>query len=154
MAERLNVTDRVIFAGQRHDVPAILKEANLSVLPSLSEGLSNSLLEAMAAGLPIVATDVGGNPGVVRDGETGILIPPRDPAALCRAMIQVLESPDLAKRFGKAGRERVIANFSLESMVRRTQDLYQELMQNRGKLCESHVQDLRAAEGVTHATQI
>lgn len=153
LAERLNVTDRVIFIGQRKDVPAILKEANLSVLPSLSEGLSNSLLEAMAAGLPIVATDVGGNPSVVRDGATGILIPARDPAALCRAMIQVLESPDLAKRFGKAGRERVIAHFSLESMVRRTQDLYQELMQNRGKLFENHVQDLRAAESVTHVTQ-
>jgi glycosyltransferase involved in cell wall biosynthesis len=101
------------------------------VLPSLSEGLSNVLLEAMTANLPIVATDVGGNPEVVEHGKTGLLIPPRNVDELTAAIIQILQCPDMASRFGDAGRARVVREFSLESMVRQTQDLYMALLEKR-----------------------
>ena len=79
-ARRCGIADRVAFAGFRMDVPRILSETTVSVLPTLSEGLSNTLLESMAAGVPVVATRVGGNPEIVRHGETGFLVPPRDPS--------------------------------------------------------------------------
>src|SRR6202011_4898704 len=88
-AEQLGVSDQVRFLGQVHDVPALLARASLFVLPSLTEGVSLTLLEAMARGLPVVATHVGGNPEVVADGETGLLTPPGDPAALAQAMLRL-----------------------------------------------------------------
>ncbi len=124
LSEQLGVSDRVIFAGERNDVPAILQEADLCVLPSLTEGLPNSLLEAMSARLPVVATNVGGIPEIVREGETGFLVPCRDPQALSTAMIKLIESPGLARQFGEAGYERVKTHFSLESTVRQTEELY------------------------------
>jgi len=131
LTQELGVAAHVIFAGERNDVSEILREVNISVLPSLSEGLSNSLLEAMAAGLPVVATNVGGNPEIVQDGKTGYLVPARDSHALGDEIIRVLESPDLAKRFGEAGYKRVAAHFSLTSTVRRTEDLYTALLEQR-----------------------
>src|SRR4029079_6539900 len=106
LTRQLNLSDKVIFTGERNDIPALLNEIDLSVLPSLSEGLSNSLLEAMAAGVPVIATNVGGNPEVVQDGRSGLLVPSRDANALAQAMIRILESPDLACRFGDAGYQR------------------------------------------------
>ena len=140
-ARSFNVENCVIFTGHRSDVPKLLEEVNLSVLPSLSEGLSNSLLEAMAAGLPVVATNVGGNPEIVQDGITGILVPARDPAALSAAMIRILQSPSLARQFGEAGRARVAAHFSLESTVRQTEDLYLNLLDDRAW---RHAREVRA----------
>jgi len=131
-AVRLGLGERVVFAGFRLDVPEILAEVAVSVLPSLSEGLSNVLLESMAAGAPVVATRVGGNPEVVEDGETGLLVPPRDPAALAQAICRLLDSPELASRFGQAGRERVIKRFSLERMVQATESLYLDLLNRAG----------------------
>ncbi len=128
---RLNLKHTVIFTGERHDVQRLLPEVNVSVLPSLSEGLSNSVLEAMAARLPVVATRVGGNPEIVENEKTGLLVPPRDAEALSNAIIRILESPDLAKRFGEAGRERVATRFSLEAMVRSTEDLYMSLVEEK-----------------------
>src|SRR5437016_7033103 len=141
-ARSFNVEDCVIFTGHRSDVPKLLEEVNLSVLPSLSEGLSNSLLEAMAAGLPVVATNVGGNPEIVQDGITGILVPPRDPAAMADAIIRVLEAPEMAKRFGLAGRERVMNHFSLETVIRRTSERYMMLLERRG-FVRNYVHDLQ-----------
>jgi glycosyltransferase involved in cell wall biosynthesis len=143
LADRRKLTGLVIFTGQRSDVPGILRESTLSVLPSLSESFSNSLLESMAAGLPVVATNVGGNPEIVQDGETGVLVPPRDPAAMAEAIIRVLEAPEMARRFGAAGRERVMKHFSLETVIRRTTDLYMVLLERRG-FVRKHVQDLQA----------
>jgi L-malate glycosyltransferase len=140
-ARSFNVQDRVIFTGQRNDVPKLLEEVDLSVLPSLSEGLSNSLLEAMAAGVPVVATNVGGNPEIIEDGRTGILVPARDPAALSAAMIRILESPSLARQFGEAGRARVTSHFSLESTVRQTEELYLSLLDDRAW---RHAREIRA----------
>ena len=129
LAREMNLGRHVIFTGERNDVAKLLLETDLAVLPSLSEGLSNSLLEAMAAGLPVVATNVGGNPEIVENGKTGFLVPARDPEALSRAMIRILESPELAHRLGEAGYKRVAARFSLSSTVQKTEDLYTCLLE-------------------------
>jgi len=132
-AERLGLNKHVVFLGFRLDVPALLSEISVSVLPTLSEGLSNSLLEAMAASVPVVATTVGGNPEVVQGGVTGLLVPPRDAEALARAIGQFLEDPCLRKKFGLAGRERVSKRFALEHMTRATERLYEGLTERSGR---------------------
>jgi len=132
-AERLGLNKHVVFLGFRLDVPALLSEISVSVLPTLSEGLSNSLLEAMAASVPVVATRVGGNPEVVQGGVTGLLVPPRDAEALARAIGQFLEHPWLGKKFGLAGRERVSKKFALEHMTRATERLYEGLTERSGR---------------------
>ena len=128
-AIRLGMKDRVIFTGFRLDVQKILSSLAVSVLPSLKEGLSNSLLESMAAGVPVVATNVGGNPEVVIDGETGLLVPPKNPAALAEAICRVLLTPGLRQSFGQAGRRRVLEQFSNERMVRTVERLYGDLLE-------------------------
>lgn len=120
----LGIEDRVIFTGHRSDVPALLAEASVSVLPSHSEGLSNSLLESMAAGVPIVATQAGGNSELVRDGVNGLLVPPLAPVQLAQAIKRVLDDPAMARRFGTTSRQIAEENFSMERMVQDTQDLY------------------------------
>src|SRR5439155_7664241 len=86
MARRLGLEGRVVFTGVRNDVADVLSQVAVSVLPSLSEGIPNTALESMAAGVPVVATRVGGIPEAVEDGATGLLVAPRDPAALARAI--------------------------------------------------------------------
>jgi glycosyltransferase involved in cell wall biosynthesis len=120
--------NRVIFTGFRTDVARMLPEIDISVLPSLSEGLSNSLLEAMAAGVPVIATKVGGTPELVEDGATGLLVPPRDSAALGQAMTLLLDHPETARRIGEAGRGDVTSRFSIDKMVHDTQSLYIKLL--------------------------
>jgi glycosyltransferase involved in cell wall biosynthesis len=127
-AARLGLGRRAFFTGFRLDVPELLSEVTVSVLPSLSEGLSNVLLESMAAGVPIVATRVGGNPEVVEDGVTGLLVPARDPSALAKSICSLLEKPEVAQRFGQSGRQRVQKHFSLERTVKDTEELYVRLM--------------------------
>jgi glycosyltransferase involved in cell wall biosynthesis len=131
-ARNLNLSGRVIFTGQRNDVPQIMREIDISVLPSLTESFSNSLLESMANGLPVVATKAGGNPEVVSDGEDGLLVPAADSAALARAITKLLESPDLAKRLGDAAREKVTRQYSIDCLLSRTEDLYVSLLEQRG----------------------
>ncbi len=128
----LNLKDRVIFAGQRNDVPQILQEVDISVLPSLSESFSNAVLESMAHGLPTIATRVGGTPELIADGVNGVLVPPRDSAAIARAVITLLESPELARRLGESAREKVVREYSLERLLQRTEDLYTSLLERRG----------------------
>ncbi|MBI3895000.1 MAG: GT4 family glycosyltransferase PelF [Acidobacteria bacterium] len=128
-AIRLGLGDRVLFAGFRLDIPKILSEVSISVLPSLSEGLSNVLLESMAAGVPVIATKVGGNPEVIEDGVSGLLVPPSDSEALARAMRSLMENPELAHRYGQAGKQRVTEHFSLERMVRQTEQHYLQLLE-------------------------
>ena len=127
-AQRLGIADRVRFTGFRLDVPALLAASTVSVLPSLSEGLSNTVLESMAAGLPVVTTNVGGTPEAVTDGENGLLVVPRDPPALARAIGRVLDDPGLARRLGENARDRIERHFSLEGMARRTEELYRALV--------------------------
>jgi glycosyltransferase involved in cell wall biosynthesis len=133
-ATNIGLGDRVRFTGMRHDVPDVLREATLAVVPSLNESFSNSLLEAMAAGLPVVATNVGGNPEVAEDGRTALLVPARDPASLSRAMLEIIQSPGLAQRLGQAGRERVAQHFSIDSVLRQTENLYVNLLESKGLL--------------------
>lgn len=131
-AGRLGLGPRVVFTGFRGDVPDLLSEADVSVLPSLSEGLSNTLLESMAAGVPVVAARVGGNSEVVEDGVTGFLVPPRDPVELACATGRLLKDSDLASSFGQAGMRRVQELFSMERSVRETEHLYQQLLEAKG----------------------
>jgi len=131
-ARLLGLDDVVTFAGMRSDVPQVLTALDVLVLPSLWEGLPNAILEAMAAGRPVVATAVGGTPEVVVDGMTGLLVPPRDPPALAEAITHLLDAPDLRYRMGQAGQERVLQHFSIERMVERTQNLYDQLLVAKG----------------------
>ena len=131
-AARLGLADRLVLTGFRLDVPQLLAECAVSVLPSLSEGLSNTLLESMAAGVPVVATNVGGNPEVVQEGRTGFLVAAQNPEALADRICRVLEDRAMAARFGEAGRRRVAEQFSMERMLRDTERLYQDLL-NRPK---------------------
>ncbi|HLQ77553.1 MAG TPA: glycosyltransferase [Terriglobia bacterium] len=128
--EMMGLNGSVVFTGFRLDVSNLLREASISVLPSLSEGLSNVLIESMAAGVPVVATDVGGNPEVVQDGVTGILVPPRNPNALARAILQMLDDPGLAECMGKVGVLRIQHRFSIDRALHETEHLYSSLLRN------------------------
>lgn len=131
-ATRLGIASKVLFTGFRTDLPDLLAETDLSVLPSLSEGLSNSILEAMSAGVPVVATRVGGNPEIVEDGVTGLLVPTRDSAALADAMIRMFEKPGLRLEFGSAARRRINTVFSMERSVESVENLYERLLRREG----------------------
>jgi sugar transferase (PEP-CTERM/EpsH1 system associated) len=117
----------VWMPGERHDVHELLRGIDCFVLPSLGEGISNTILEAMATGLPVIASDVGGNPELVRDGITGRLVPAADSSALARAMLDVVRDRASAQRMGAAGRARALSQFSLDGMVRRYRTLYETL---------------------------
>ncbi len=127
-AQRLGLGDRTIFLGYRQDVGDLLASCDLFVLPSDFEGLPLTVLEAMAAAKPVVATDVGGTGEAVVDGETGLLVPPRDPVALARALQTLLVNPELRARFGAAGKARAIQEFSAETMIRRVTELYEAVL--------------------------
>lgn len=114
--------------GFRQDMPAVLAETNIVCLPSYREGLPKALLEAMAAGLPCVTTDVPGCREAVRDGENGWLVPPRDSAALAQALLRLIQDPGLCRQMGLRGRERVLAEFSSSLICRQTLKVYQELL--------------------------
>jgi glycosyltransferase involved in cell wall biosynthesis len=132
LAERLGITDRVIFTGLRTDVPDLLAAATVSVLPSLNEALSNVLLESMAAGAPVVATRVGGTEEAVDDGANGLLVPPSNPAALAIAIGRLLEDPRLAERISRAGQQTIRDRFSMDRMVDATERVYHSLLERRG----------------------
>jgi glycosyltransferase involved in cell wall biosynthesis len=127
-AARLGLGRAVTFAGTRRDVPALLAAFDVFALASLTEGISLTLIEAAAAGLPLVATRVGGNAEVVRDGETGLLVPPGSPAALTSALSAIAARPDRSE-MGRRGRARVIEHFGADRMARSYNDLYAELLQ-------------------------
>lgn len=123
------VGDRVWLAGERSDVPEVMRALDLFVLPSISEGISNTILEAMASGLPVVATDVGGNGELVMAGETGALVPAADSGALAAAIAPYAADKPLRESHGRAGRARVEAEFSLDGMVESYMNLYDRLLQ-------------------------
>jgi glycosyltransferase involved in cell wall biosynthesis len=125
---RLGVTRAVGLAGERDDVAGLLAQADLFVLPSRSEGLPVSVLEAMAAGVPVVASAVGGVPELVEDGATGLLVPPGDPRALAAAIAKLAGDPALRRRLGAAGRRRVEARFDAASCRTAHVELYRALL--------------------------
>ena len=123
-AIELGLTDHVAFLGEVRDIPGLLARASVFVLPSLTEGISLTLLEAMARGLPVVATQVGGNPEVVVDGETGLLVKPRAPTDLAAAIVRLLHAPEEGRRMGRAARSRVERGFDVRRMVGQYENLY------------------------------
>jgi glycosyltransferase involved in cell wall biosynthesis len=132
IANELGISRRVRFLGTRHDVPALLAAADLLVHPSLEEGFCNAIVEAMAAGLPVVATSVGGNPEAVVDGETGYLVPPRDAAALAEAITRVWSRADGGRAMGQAGSARARTEFDVGRMVSAYETVYANLLARRG----------------------
>lgn len=125
--ERLGLKDSVLFLGYRQDVDNLLSNFDLFVHSSLYEGLPLCLLEASAAGLPIIATDVTGNNELIEDQKNGLLVSPGDPGELADAIIKVLADRRLAKRLADEARSLVMARFSVQKMVRRYEDLYLKL---------------------------
>jgi len=113
-------------------VPEILSQVSVSVLPSLSEGLSNVLLESMAAGVPVVATRVGGAAEAVEDGVTGLLVEPKEPGALAQGIHCLLKDRELARRYGCAGQRRMAERFGFDTAIQKTERLYQSLLKERG----------------------
>jgi len=120
-----------VFPG-RPNLRPLFQEAAVFALSSLEEGLPNVVLEAMVAGLPVVATSVGGLPEVVRPGRTGWLVPPRNVPALAAAISHLLSDPETSQAFGRAGREQAVRDFSLASMVRSHEEIFMSLVKSRG----------------------
>lgn len=113
-----------------HELAALYRRATVFVMPSYYETFGISVIEAMAFGLPVVAANVGGLPEVVEDGVTGILVPPKDSKALAEALVQLLRDPDLSARMGRAGRERVRSEFTVDRIVSQTLDVYHSVIRN------------------------
>jgi glycosyltransferase involved in cell wall biosynthesis len=126
-ARRLDLDGTVQLLGIRRDVPALLDALDVAVLSSDYEGSPLSVMEYMAAGKPVVSTRVGGVPELVEDGVHGLLVEPRDPGALAAAIGRLLHDPAEARRLGEQGRERQQRELSLDAMVRKIEDLYEEL---------------------------
>ena len=131
-AQTLGLGSSVIFCGIRQDIPAVMAAIDLLVISSKWEGLPVTLLEGMAACRPVVSTAVGGVPNVVADGQAALLVPPEDSLALANACLRILQDPALAQSLAQAGYERVKNQFSLDAMIGKTLNLYEELLENYG----------------------
>jgi glycosyltransferase involved in cell wall biosynthesis len=127
-AERLGISKNVSFLGPRTDVPALLAASDVSILCSHQEGFANAILEGMAAGLPMIVTDVGGNSEAVIDGVTGLVVPPNDPERLAEAIVQLACDPAIRNAFGSAGRRRVNEQFGIDRCVAIYDQLYRKLL--------------------------
>ena len=145
--DRPGVRDRVWFAGERADVPDMLRGLNCFVLPSLAEGVSNTILEAMATGLPVIATRVGGNAELIESGLTGTLVPPANSDALAQAMLGYFNDRATASRHAKAGRRVVENRFSLSRMVADYESMYERALATAGVPVPSFG-DIPSAEGL------
>lgn len=126
-----SLEEKVSFLGMRLDVPDLLAASDIGLLSSHQEGFSNTILEGMAAALPMIVTNVGGNAEAVVDGETGLVVPPRDPRSLADAIVRLARDPSLRERYGAAGRKRVEELFLLDACVARYEALYRGLMQGK-----------------------
>lgn len=129
LAGRLGLDGRIAFPGLRHDAARLMAVFDVFMLSSVYEGLPVAVLEAMALGRPVVATRVGGLPGVIQDGRHGFLVPPGDPGALAERVVELLRRPELRQAFGEASAARVRQHFSIERMVRETEHLYVRLLE-------------------------
>ncbi len=130
----LGIQGTVRFTGLRTDVPDVLRALDIAVCCSDFEGSPLSVLEYMGAALPVVATSVGGLPDLIEPGVNGLLVPPREPAALAAALAELLRDPQRARAMGERGRERRLAEFDIDVIVGRLEDLYGELLQERGRV--------------------
>ena len=132
------VADLAWLPGERRDVAEVMRALNCFVLPSLGEGISNTILEAMASGLPVLATNVGGNAELVADGRTGAIVPAADATALAHVLVAWAGQPELAAALGSEGRREVEARFSLQAMVGAYQGLYDRQLQAAGYVRRSN----------------
>lgn len=121
---KLGLTKKIIYAGFRKDIPAIMKAIDLLILPSKVEGFGYVLIEAMAAAKPVVATNVSSIPEIVQHGETGLLIPVHRPKKLAEAIVTILKDKNLADFMGQNGRKRVLANFTIDRMISRIESIF------------------------------
>jgi glycosyltransferase involved in cell wall biosynthesis len=128
---QLGLQRNFIFMGRRNDIPDVLASCDLAVLPSRAEGLPNAVLEYMAAGLPTVASHVGGNGELVEDGVTGILVPPGNSEALADALLRLLRDPEWSRQVAARGQRLATQNFSFERLIREVDELYTELLERR-----------------------
>ena len=131
--EKLKLTQHVRFLGRRDDIPQLLNLMDVFVLSSRSEGMSNTILEAMATGLPVVATHVGGNPEIVQDGETGMLVESDNSRELADSIIFLLKNSERRGQMGLAARKRVEETFSLQKMVSKYEELYFSLLSGNSR---------------------
>ena len=131
LSRKLGIADRVRFLGQRQDIPQLLACCDMFVLPSLYEGLPLSVLEAMAAGKPVIATAIGGTNEAVLHGVTGLLVPPANPTALAAAVRTLLANEPTATCLAEAGKTRVTREFSSDAMIRGVIHVYEELIETR-----------------------
>ena len=127
-AKNLGILNMIFFMGYRDDIAEILHLSNALVLPSLYEGLPLCVLEAMAAGRPVIATKVGGTPKLVEDGKTGVIVPPKDITAMAEAIRTVLSLPDRGKEMGERGKNIVAMHFSVNFIAKKTADLFNSLI--------------------------
>jgi len=133
LAGELGIAERVSFLGIRRDIPELMNAADAYVMSSSWEGMPMVLLEAHAAGLPVVATDVGGNGEIVLDGVTGFLVPPGESDSLAQAMMRLMNlPPEERNRMGELGRQHIVENFDMERVVDRREELYRELLERKG----------------------
>jgi glycosyltransferase involved in cell wall biosynthesis len=136
-ALRKNVNGKVKFLGWRQDIDELMPVFDMLVLPSLNEGMGRVLVEAMAAGKPVVASRVGGIPDLIEDGQNGYLVPPADEKALADAILKLLNDRDRAKLMGQRGKQRC-RQFSLETMIAKLDDLYADLVENSHRPTQTH----------------
>jgi L-malate glycosyltransferase len=133
LAQGLGLGGRVVFMGERRDIPAALAAMDVSVLPALSnESLPNVILESMAAGVPVVATRVGGSPELIDDGKTGLLVPPDDEASLVAALERLLRQPELRMQCARQAKQNARDNFRLAEVCGRFEQLYSTLLEKKG----------------------
>ncbi len=130
-ARELGVADRVVFLGSRNDIPELLSACDVFILPSILEGLPLSILEAMSASKPVIATDIGGTNEIIIDGENGLLVPPGDSKALAEKIKLLLSDKSLAKRLAVSGKERVLREFSTEIMIERITNIYRDVIERK-----------------------
>jgi sugar transferase (PEP-CTERM/EpsH1 system associated) len=131
LLQAAHVAELAWLPGEREDVPQIMRALDLFVLPSIAEGISNTVLEAMASGLPVVATRVGGTPELIEEGQTGLLVPASDPVALADAIGRYVHDPDGMRRHGVAARRRAESHFSIDRMIDSYLDLYDAICKSR-----------------------
>ncbi len=128
LVARKSLSEKVVFLGARNDIPGLLSSLDIFVLPSRGEGISNTILEAMACSLPVVATRVGGNPELVKENNTGLLVPSNNPEKMADALRVYLTDKVLAQKHGRAGRQRVESYFSIDKMVASYVEMYDSLI--------------------------
>jgi glycosyltransferase involved in cell wall biosynthesis len=128
LADTLGISQKVSFLGDRRDVPDLLARSQIFVLATHYEGLPISILEAMRGGLPVIGSSVNGIPEAIEHGVTGLVVPPRDPSALAKAILALVESPELRQAMGTAARKRFEREFVVDRMVRETEAIYTELL--------------------------